>query len=270
MSNSGSAYFKHLQAEHLNTITLPVSASSLTYYLKESESGSVVFVNHDVGSTIINLPRLATRKEDAGMNFKFIFNTSDGSTSTNTVTINSINDSLEAATIISSNNSSSLVSSIVYSSITNGQLVEYVSDGTYWTASQSNVNRQKIISIISTLADGTTLTIGQSGATILQSTNSATITLPATVAGIEYTFIWVGTDGQTFNISPNASDKIGGSIVDVANGNVVTASNNGAGTDDKDLQLDSGSKVGDRVTLIGDGSLGWFIKDGLGSWVFES
>ena len=37
-----------------------------------------------------------------------------------------------------------------------------------------NVNRQKIIS---TLADGTTLTIGQSGATILQSTNAATITL---------------------------------------------------------------------------------------------
>ena len=172
-----------------------------------------------------------------------------------------------SSTIISSNNSSSLVSSITYNNITNGQCVEYVSDGTYWTASQSNVNRQKIIS---SLADGTTLTIGQSGATILQSTNAATITLPATVSGVEYTFIWIGNPGQTFNISPNSSDKIGGSIVDVANGSVVTAANNGAGTDDKDLQLDNGSKIGDRVTLIGDGSLGWFIKDGLGSWAFES
>ena len=267
MSNSGSAYFKHLQAEHLNTITI----SATSYHLKESESGSIIFVDYKANNVAINLPRLAAspngRKEDAGINFKFIFNTNDGSTSTNIVTINSIDDSLSAATIISSNNSSSLVSSITYNNITNGQCVEYVSDGTYWTASQSNVNRQKIIS---TLANGTTLTLGQSGATILQSTDSATITLPATVAGIEYTFIWVGANTETFNISPNANDKIGGSIVDVANGNVVTASNNGAGTDDKDLQLDSGSRVGDRVTLVADGSVGWFIKDGLGSWAFEA
>jgi len=128
-------------------------------------------------------------------------------------------------------------------------------------------NRQRIIS---TLADGTTLTAAQSGGTILQSTNGATLTLPATVAGLEYTFIFIGTAGHTFNISPNANDKIGGSIVDVADGNIVTASNSGAGTDNKDLQLDSGSQVGDRVTLVADGSLGWFIKDGVGSWVFES
>lgn len=263
MSHSGSAHFKHLQAEHLNTITI----SEATYYLKESESGSIVFVDHKNNNVAINLPRLATRKEDAGMNFKFIFNTSDGSTSSRTITINSINDSLSTATIISSNYSSSLVSSITYNNITNGQSVEYVSDGTYWTASHINDNRQKIIS---TLADDTTLTIGQSGGIILQSTNSATINLPATNVGVEYTFIWVGTVGQTFKISPNASDKIGGSIVDVANGNVVTASNNGAGTDDKDLELDSGSQVGDRVTLVADGSDGWFITDGLGSWTFES
>ena len=128
-------------------------------------------------------------------------------------------------------------------------------------------NRQRIIS---TLADGITLTAAQSGGTILQSTNSATLTLPATVAGLEYTFIWVGTAGQTFNISPNANDKIGGSIVDIANGNIVTAATAGVGVDNKDLQLDGGSNVGDRVTIVADGSVGWFIKDGVGSWAFES
>ena len=86
-------------------------------------------------------------------------------------------------------------------------------------------------------AGNTTLTAAQSGSVIMQSTNTATITLPATVAGLRYTIVWTGTAGQTFNISPNSSDKIIGSIVDVADGNIVTASNSGAGTDDKDLSL---------------------------------
>ena len=116
----------------------------------------------------------------------------------------------------------------------------------------------------------TTLTSAQSGAVIMQSTNSAVVTLPATVAGLKYTIVWTGTAGQTFNISPNSSDKIIGSIVDVADGNIVTASNSGAGTDDKDLQLDSGSQVGDRVTLVGDGNDGWIIIEAVGSWSFQS
>ena len=61
-----------------------------------------------------------------------------------------------------------------------------------------------------------------------------------------------------------------GSIIDVANGNVVSAASSGAGTDDKDLQLDSGSRVGDRVTLVADGTDGWYITEGLGRWAFES
>ena len=104
----------------------------------------------------------------------------------------------------------------------------------------------------------------------MQSTNTATITLPATVAGLRYTIVWTGTAGQTFNISPNSSDKIIGSIVDVADGNIITASNSGAGTDDKDLQLDGGSQIGDRVTLVADGVDGWIIVEAVGSWVFQS
>ncbi|MDC3166418.1 hypothetical protein OA955_01535, partial [Candidatus Marinimicrobia bacterium] len=119
-------------------------------------------------------------------------------------------------------------------------------------------------------AGNTTLTAAQSGSVIMQSTNTATITLPATVAGLRYTIVWTGTAGQTFNISPNSSDKIIGSIVDVADGNIVTASNSGAGTDDKDLQLDGGSQIGDRVTLVADGVDGWIIVEAVGSWTFQS
>jgi hypothetical protein len=124
--------------------------------------------------------------------------------------------------------------------------------------------------IVSTKSNGTTLAASESGSVILQSTNSSTITLPATVAGLRYTFVWAGTAGQTFNISPNSSDKIMGSILDVADGNIVTAASSGAGTDNKDLQLDGGSQVGDRVTLVADGDSGWYIEEALGSWAFES
>ena len=118
-------------------------------------------------------------------------------------------------------------------------------------------------------ANGVTLSPSQSGGIFQISTNGGTITLPATVKGVVYTFVWIGTAGNTFNISPNASDKIIGSILDVATGNIVTAASSGAGADNKDLQLDNGSQLGDRVTLVGDGADGWYIMDGLGSWVFE-
>jgi len=123
---------------------------------------------------------------------------------------------------------------------------------------------------LATKADGYTMTAEESGCVVLQSTNTATITLPATVAGLIYTFVWVGAAGETFNISPNASDKIMGSVIDVANGNIVSAVFSGAGADNKDLQLDSGSIIGDRVTLVADGNNGWVITEAVGSWVFEA
>ena len=97
---ASSANFKHFQAQRINTFTLPVSASSLTYYLQESESGSVIFVNQDIDESTIYLPRLNGHSEDAGMNFKFIFITSDGSATTNNVIIKAINDSLSDTNLI--------------------------------------------------------------------------------------------------------------------------------------------------------------------------
>ena len=128
--------------------------------------------------------------------------------------------------------------------------------------------------IITTKADGATMTAAESGGLVLQSTNGATINLPAlsTGTGIEYTFVWAGVVGQTFEIKPQSGDRISGSIIDVANGNVVSAANGGSGfgADGKALQLDGGSQYGDRVSLISGDSVAWYITSGLGSWVFES
>ena len=114
----------------------------------------------------------------------------------------------------------------------------------------------------------TVLDINDSGSIILQSTNTAIITLPATTTGVIFDFIWVGTAAEGFTISPNASDKIMGSLIN-SSGNVISASNSGGGTDDKDLILGSTSKIGDRVTLLGI-SGGWVITEGIGAWDFQS
>lgn len=128
--------------------------------------------------------------------------------------------------------------------------------------------------IITTKADGATMTAAESGGLVLQSTNGATVNLPAlsTGTGIEYTFVWAGVVGQTFEIKPQSGDRISGSIIDVANGNVVSAANGGSGfgADGMALQLDGGSQYGDRVSLISGDSVAWYITSGLGSWVFES
>ena len=116
--------------------------------------------------------------------------------------------------------------------------------------------------------------ISHSGAVILQSINGSLIQLPAMSAGlkgIQYTFVHAGTATHTWNLSPNSSDKIMGSCIDSnAIATVVEAASNGAGADDKDLQLDAGSGVGDRVTIVGDGSDGWYITECIGSFAYES
>ena len=61
-----------------------------------------------------------------------------------------------------------------------------------------------------------------------------------------------------------------GSCADTnAMGTIVEGASDGAGADNKDLQLDAGSGVGDRVTIVGDGQHGWYITECMGSFVFE-
>ena len=82
-------------------------------------------------------------------------------------------------------------------------------------------------------------------------------------AGVRFTFINSGADGNNIiTLSPNASDKIMGSISNAAADSVCSAS------DDGDLvHTKASANKGDHVTLIGDGSDGWYITDGVGIWV---
>jgi len=130
--------------------------------------------------------------------------------------------------------------------------------------------------IKSTMSNGETFSTSESGAVVMQSTVSGTpsnviINLPATAAGVVCTFVYVGSASRGFQISPNSSDKIMGSVLNAAGG-ITTASNGGNGTDNKDLILGaaSNSTAGNRVTLVADGSEGWVILDGYGDWTFES
>lgn len=92
--------------------------------------------------------------------------------------------------------------------------------------------------------------------------DTKTITLPATIAGCEYTIMYVGADGGALvDVSPNASDAIHGSCTLAAS--VVEFS----GTDDADIGLTKATaNTGDTITLVGDGTEGWYVKTCTGIW----
>lgn len=138
------------------------------------------------------------------------------------------------------------------------------------------------------MANSTTLYVGADGRTqvdvtenktlaltdcgIVQNviTDGITVTLPATSAGASFTVrnggvpasssVGMGT-GSDFSclvtISPNASDKI--------QGNAITAA------DDKDLlNTKATARIGDEVTLIGDGTDGYNISRIKGVWARQA
>ena len=115
---------------------------------------------------------------------------------------------------------------------------------------------------VETLTVDTTLTASDSGKTFLIGTDEKTITLPATQAGVKYTFVNIGANANNIiTISPNASDAIYGTIT-MADTVVVAAA-----TDDKDLINTKATAIkGDSVTLVGDGGAGWVIVHSTGIW----
>ena len=99
--------------------------------------------------------------------------------------------------------------------------------------------------------------------------DSIVLTLPATVVGYAYTIMNGGVPktGSTFGsgdnksvlvaVSPNASDKIAGLG--------FTAENN------KDiLNTKATARVGDEVSIIGDGVNGWMVTKAKGIWAREA
>ena len=118
---------------------------------------------------------------------------------------------------------------------------------------------------VETKTDNYTVLATDSGKTFLMGTDAKTFTLPATVAGLTFTFINSGADGNNIvTISPAAADAIHGTTGNA--GAVVLG-----GVDDKDLiNTKSTATTGDMVTLIGDGVAGWYVTTSSGIWASES
>jgi len=111
---------------------------------------------------------------------------------------------------------------------------------------------------VETVTADQSLSYNDSGKVFLVGTDALTITLPATRAGVKYTFVNSGDDdGVLVTISPNSSDKIIGTIAAVQ----TSASDDGDLTNTK-----SGANKGDWATIVGDGDAGWYIIGGDGVW----
>lgn len=115
-----------------------------------------------------------------------------------------------------------------------------------------------------TISDNTTLTEADSGKIFFVTVDAKVITLPATVAGVKYTFINKGADGGVaINVSPAAADAIHGTTN--ASTNVVLS-----GVDNKDAINTKGTATtGDYITIIGDGTEGWYVIGCGGIWASE-
>ena len=111
---------------------------------------------------------------------------------------------------------------------------------------------------IETITASQTLSYNDSGKVFLVGTDALTITLPATKAGVRFTFVNSGADGAVLiTVSPNSSDKVIGTIAAVS----MTASDDGDLTNTKVT-----ANKGDWATIVGDGSDGWYIIGGDGVW----
>lgn len=117
-----------------------------------------------------------------------------------------------------------------------------------------------------TITASKTLTSSDSGKVFFIGTDALVITLPSTELGLSYTFINSGADGNNIiTISPAADDAIYGSIANAAADSVS------GGVDDKDIiNTKATANNGDRITLVADGSGGWYIADGVGIWASEA
>lgn len=104
-----------------------------------------------------------------------------------------------------------------------------------------------------------TITAADHGKTfVANSATSCVFTLPSTVAGLTYTLV-VGTvtAGTGHAFSPAAADKFLG--------------NGFTSADDKDAICSGATdREGDAMTIVGDGSAGWYITAVTGTWAREA
>jgi hypothetical protein len=101
-----------------------------------------------------------------------------------------------------------------------------------------------------------TVKASESGTIFISGAADNVFTLPATEAGLRYTFVTKTVSASTgTSISPAAADAI----------------HHTTSVDDKDLINSGASDVeGDSVTLVGDGAEGWWVESIFGTWAKEA
>ena len=132
--------------------------------------------------------------------------------------------------------------------------------GTSWSgvaATNQGVERIPVSRFASIAASATLAVSDHGGVFEADSTTSVVLTLPSTQKGLTFTLVvgqLTSSGGHAF--SPAAADKI--------MGNGFTA------TDDKDAICTAATdRVGDSITLVGDGVDGWYITSVVGTWARE-
>jgi len=123
-----------------------------------------------------------------------------------------------------------------------------------------------IVDNMETITASKTLTVEDSGKSFFIGTDALVVTLPATIKGLEYTFINSGADGNNLiTLSPDAVDGIFGTVANAAADSVS------GGIIDKDIiNTKVTANKGDSITLVADGVDGWYIKNGVGIWASEA
>ena len=118
---------------------------------------------------------------------------------------------------------------------------------------------------VQSITASTTLVAGDSGKVFTVATDALVITLPACEAGLKFTFVNTGADGNNIiTLSPQSTDGIWGTIT--LAGSVVDL----GGVANKDLINTKGTAIkGDSVTLVSDGT-DWFVTASTGIWAAES
>ena len=112
----------------------------------------------------------------------------------------------------------------------------------------------------STVTSDTTLAVADSGKVIRFDIASAdvTITLPTTVtAGLTYTFLCVGASAKTLFVDAGSASIVGAAVTFA-----VGSSTSRAAYNETKLGFSDNHLVGDRATIIGDGT-NWRILDAM-------
>ncbi|QDP62285.1 MAG: hypothetical protein GOVbin2066_52 [Prokaryotic dsDNA virus sp.] len=118
---------------------------------------------------------------------------------------------------------------------------------------------------VQSVTASTTLNAGDSGKVFTVATDTLVITLPACEAGLKFTFVNTGADGNNIiTLSPQETDGIWGTIT--LAGSVVDL----GGVANKDLINTKGTAIkGDSVTLVSDGT-DWYVTASTGIWAAEA